>query len=315
MPVSPEGQGRGPRPGRPRAGAGGGPRASGTRRSGSHADPASGDPGSARPGDRLAKYLAHAGIAARRRAEVEFIAAGRVTVGGLVVTDPASKVLPGDRVAVDGRPVRPEAPVVYVLHKPAGVVSAALDRRGRQTVVDLLPDAGVRLYPVGRLDTDSEGLLLLTNDGALTHALLHPRHRVPRTYAALVRPRPAPETLLRLEQGLSLSDGPARAEEVGLLAHPPAGVRAGEGPPAGGAVWVSMVLREGRNREARRLCAAVGLDVVRLVRVRFGHLELGRLQPGEARRLGPQIVARLWEDSGMAPPSARGGQRTRSAPH
>ena len=259
--------------------------------------------GPAQQGDRLAKYLAHAGVAARRRAETEFIATGRVTIGGVVVTDPATRVLPGDTVAVDGRPVRPEAPVVYAVHKPVGVISAALDRRGRQTVVDLVTDAEVRLYPVGRLDTDSEGLLLLTNDGALTHALLHPRHGVGRTYAALVRPRPEPGILLRLEQGVSLSDGPARAADVHMLARAPAGVRVGEGPSSAGAVWVSMVLREGRNREARRLCAAVGLDVLRLVRVRFGHLQLGRLAPGEVRRLAPQDVARLWADTGVSPPT------------
>ncbi len=260
--------------------------------------------------------MAHSGVAARRRVETDFIAAGRVTVGGAVVTDPATRVLPGEVVAVDGRAVRPEAPVVYAVHKPVGVVSAALDRRGRRTVVDLVPDAGVRLYPVGRLDTDSEGLLLLTNDGALTQALLHPRHGVPRTYAALVRPRPQPDVLLLLEQGVSLSDGPARAEEVLVLARAPAGVRAGDGPAADGAAWVSMVLREGRNREARRLCAAVGLDVLRLVRVRFGHLQLGRLAPGAAQRLAPQTVVRLWQDTGLAPrgrgdAARRSQQRTR----
>ena len=262
-------------------------------------------------GERLAKFLAHSGVAARRRVVLEFIAAGRVTVDGEVITDPATRVLPGQLVAVDGRRVRREAPVVYALHKPVGVVSAALDRRGRRTVVDLVPDAAVRLYPVGRLDTDSEGLLLLTNDGALTQALLHPRHGVPRTYAVLVRPRPQPEALRRLEEGVSLSDGPARAEAVAVLARAPSGVRAGDGPGAEGAVWVSMVLREGRNREARRLCAAVGLDVLRLIRVRFGHLQLGGLAPGESRCLAPQTVARLWQDAGLSPPPVGDGARRR----
>jgi 23S rRNA pseudouridine2605 synthase len=247
-----------------------------------------------RPGDgvRLAKFLAHAGVAARRRAERDFIAAGRVSVNGQVVTDPAVRVRATDTVAVDGRPVRPEPPVTFALYKPVGVVSTARDWRGRPTVVDLVRDAGVRLYPVGRLDTDSEGLILLTNDGALTYALLHPRHRVPRTYAALVRPRPGAAELRQLEAGVMLSDGFARAEAVRHLPGRPREVAAAGPEPEDGA-WLSFVLREGRNREARRLCAAVGLDVLRLVRVRFGPLGLDGLAPGQARRLTADEVAWL----------------------
>jgi 23S rRNA pseudouridine2605 synthase len=250
-------------------------------------------------GTRLAKYLAHCGVAARRRAETDFIAAGRVTGSGAGGTDPAVRVRPQDAVAVDGRPIRPEAPVTYAAHKPRGVVSAASDARGRRTAVDLVPEAGVRLYPVGRLDTDSEGLLLLTNDGALTQALLHPRRGLPREYAALVQPRPEPGQLLRLEQGVVLSDGPARAEDVRLLTRGPAGAGR-DGPVPEGAAWVALTLREGRNREARRLLAALGLDALRLVRVRFGPLRLGGLPPGAARRLSPPEVAALREAAGVA---------------
>jgi len=251
-------------------------------------------------GTRIQKYLAHAGVAARRRAETEFIAAGRVTVDGHPVTDPGTRVRAGQVVRVDGRVVRPEAPLVLLVNKPVGVVSAAVDRRGRRTAVDLVADAGVRLYPVGRLDTDSEGLLLLTNDGAMTYALLHPRHRVPRVYCALVRPRPEPAALVRLEAGVSLSDGPARAEDVHSLSRTPRGVVPGPGAPDAG--WISMALREGRNREARRMCAAVGLEVLRLVRTRFGGLHLTGLAPGEARRLSDAEIAGLWRDAGMRPP-------------
>ncbi len=250
-------------------------------------------------GTRLQKYLAHAGVAARRRSETDFIEAARVTVDGRLVTDPSVRVRPGQVVRVDGRVVRPETPVMLLLHKPAGVVSAALDRQGRRTAVDLVAEPGVRLYPVGRLDTDSEGLLLLTNDGALTHALLHPRHRVPRIYCALVRPRPDPAVLMQLERGVRLSDGPARAEDVRTLGRGPRGI--GPGPGAPDAVWISMALREGRNREARRMCAAVGLEVLRLIRTRFGGLQLGTLSPGEARRLSTAEVAALWRDAGVRP--------------
>lgn len=264
--------------------------------------PAGRQPGRDPGGVRIQKYLAHAGVAARRRAETEYIGAGRVTVNGEVVTDPATRVRPGQVVRVDGRVVRPEAPVVLLLHKPVGVVSAAADRRGRPTAVDLVPDAGVRLYPVGRLDTDSEGLLLLTNDGALTQALLHPRHRVPRIYCALVRPRPDPGLLLRLEEGVALSDGRARAEDVRTLSRPPRGIAPASMPQD--AVWITLALREGRNREARRMCAAVGLEVLRLVRTRFGALHLGELPVGESRPLRPAEVEALWRDAGMRPPAA-----------
>jgi len=244
-------------------------------------------------GDRLAKYLAHCGVAARRRAEQAYIATGRVTVNGLVVTDPATRVSGRDQVAVDGRAIRPEATATYAVHKPAGTVSAASDGRGRPTVVDLIQGTGLRLYPVGRLDTDSEGLILVTNDGELTQALLHPRRGVPREYAALVRPRPDPGMLVRLESGVALSDGPARAADVRVLTRGPEAV----GPGAAG-TWMSLTLREGRNREARRMLAAVGLDALRLVRVRFGGLRLGRLAPGQFRRLSPEEIGALRLDAG-----------------
>lgn len=252
-------------------------------------------------GTRLQKYLAHAGVAARRRAEAEYIAAGRVTVNGQVVRDPAVRVRPGDDVRVDGRPVEPESTVTLLVYKPVSVLSAASDGRGRPTVVDLVPSHLGRLYPVGRLDTDSEGLLLVTNDGALTQALLHPRRGLPRTYAALVQPAPSETQLQELAAGVSLSDGWARAHQVKGLQGPPTGVALQ--PQRAGTGWVSLVLHEGRNREARRLCAAVGLDVLRLVRTAFGPLVLTGLTPGAWRHLRDDEIALLQRATGRRPRS------------
>ncbi len=267
---------------------------------------------SRRPGSgtRLQKYLAHAGVAARRRAEAEFIAAGRVTVNGQLVRDPAVRVRPGDDVRVDGRPVEPEATVTLLVYKPVGVLSAASDGRGRPTVVDLVPSHLGRLYPVGRLDTDSEGLLLVTNDGALTQALLHPRRGLARVYAALVHPLPSEAQLQALAAGAFLSDGWARAHQVKSLSGPPAA--AAREPPRPGTGWVSLVLHEGRNREARRLCAAVGLDVLRLVRTSFGPLVLTGLPPGGWRHLDAQEIALLQRATGRRPRSR--GAAAPSAP-
>ena len=226
---------------------------------------------------RLAKFLAHAGVASRRAAE-EVVRAGRVTVGGEVVRDPARDVDAASGVAVDGAPVGgPEERVVHLLHKPAGVVSTARDPQGRPTVVDLVP-AGGRLYPVGRLDADATGLILVTNDGELAQLLTHPRHEVPRTYRATVAGGPVGAAALRrLREGIELEDGPtapARARRV-----------------AGGVI--ELELHEGRNRQVKRMCAAVGHPVRALQRVRFGPLRLGDLAPGGHRRLGAAEVERL----------------------
>jgi 23S rRNA pseudouridine2605 synthase len=223
---------------------------------------------------RLAKFLAHAGVASRRAAE-GLIAEGRVTVGREVVTDPARDVDEGSAVAVDGEPVRPERRVVYAVNKPKGVVSTAADTHGRPTVVDLLPAEARRLYPVGRLDADTTGLLLLTNDGELANLLTHPRYGVEKVYRARVRP-PNPD-LQRLRDGVNLEDGPARAVRVRSVS------------PA----VVELVLREGRKRQVRRMLAATGHDVVELERVRFGPLRLAGLAPGAHRRLTAPEVEQL----------------------
>ncbi len=225
---------------------------------------------------RLGKFLAHAGVASRRGAE-EVIRAGRVTVGGETVTDPARDVAEEAAVAVDGAPVAAEALVVYAVHKPRGVVSTAEDTHGRLIVTALVDDPR-RLYPVGRLDAETTGLILLTNDGALAHQLLHPRYELPRTYRARVARPPVRGPALRaLEQGVELDDGPtlpARARRV----RPDV---------------IELTLREGRKRQVRRMCEAVGHPVRALERVGFGPLRLAGLAPGAARRLTPREVAEL----------------------
>jgi 23S rRNA pseudouridine2605 synthase len=227
---------------------------------------------------RLAKYLAHAGVASRRAAE-SLIAAGRVTVGADVVTDPALDVGPGSCVAVDGRPLDgPEPRLVIALHKPLGVLSTARDTHGRTTVLDLLPASGARLYPVGRLDADSSGLILLTNDGELANRLMHPRFEVPKTYRAVLGGGPVSEAKLDLlRAGVRLRDGLTAPAEVRR-------VRANV---------IELTIREGRNRQVRRMCDSVGHPVLELARTGFGPLRLGRLRVGAHRLLGGAEVERL----------------------
>ena len=235
---------------------------------------------------RLVKFLAHAGVASRRASE-RLIASGRVTVGREVVTDPARDVDESSVVAVDGEPVRPERRVVYAVNKPKGVVSTASDTHGRPTVVELVRAEARRLYPVGRLDADSTGLLLLTNDGELANLLTHPRYEVEKVYRARVAPPRVSERALRaLREGVELEDGPASAVRVRQAA---AGV-------------LEMTLREGRKRQVRRMCEAVGHEVVELERVRFGPLALRGLAPGAHRRLTPDEVEGLRAAASIPPP-------------
>ena len=228
---------------------------------------------------RLAKHLAHCGVASRRAAE-RIIAAGRVSVDGEVVTDPARDVSGGKDVRVDGSPVAPEAPEVWAVNKPIGVVSTAKEPGSRQAVVELVRSEA-RLYPVGRLDADSAGLILLTNDGELANRLTHPRYGVHKTYVATLRRPPADRDLEQLAHGVGLEDGPTAPARVR---------RKGERE-------VEIAIREGRNRQVRRMFEAVGNEVVALRRVAFGAVHLGDLKPGAARRLAESEVAALWEDA------------------
>jgi 23S rRNA pseudouridine2605 synthase len=230
---------------------------------------------------RLAKYLAHAGVASRRAAE-GMVAEGRVTIEGEVTTDPATDVGEGAAVALDGEPVAPEAREVYALNKPAGVVSTAQDTHGRPIVTELV-DSPARLYPVGRLDADTTGLILLTNDGELANRLTHPRYEVPKTYVARVEPASISEAALRrLREGVELEDGPAAPARVRLRSP-------GE---------LEIVISEGRKRQVRRMVEAVGHRVAALERTTFGPLRLGELAPGASRRLTAAEVERLWKAGG-----------------
>ncbi len=224
--------------------------------------------------ERLQKIIASAGITSRRAAE-ELILAGRVTVNGHTVTELGTKANPAaDRITVDGSPIRPAETLYYVLlHKPAGYVTSLKDPQGRQLVTELVATIKARLFPVGRLDYNSEGLLLLTNDGAWANRLMHPRHQVDKEYHVRVRGKVDPQQITRLNNGVELEDGPVTGATVRLL-------KSDQNND-----WLSVTIREGRNRQVRRMCAAVGLSVVRLRRIRYGALTLGGLKPGEYRLL------------------------------
>jgi 23S rRNA pseudouridine2605 synthase len=225
---------------------------------------------------RLARYLAHAGVASRRAAE-GLIADGHVSVDGDVVTDPARDVGDASAVEVDGHAVATEPREVWLVNKPAGVVSTASDTHGRAIVTDLV-ESERRLYPVGRLDAATTGLILLTNDGELANRLTHPRYGIERVYRARVEPARVPERALRrLREGVDLEDGRTS----------PAGAR----QPSPGVL--ELTIAEGRKRQVRRMCEAVGHPVVELERVAFGPLRLGALAPGQARLLTPAEVERL----------------------
>ena len=228
---------------------------------------------------RLVKFLAHGGVASRRKAE-EIIAKGLVTVGGEVVTDPARDVGDGDDVRVNGKPVVVEGREVWVVNKPAGVVSTAREPGSRPAVVDLVGTTA-RLYPVGRLDADSTGLLLLTNDGELANRLTHPRYEVPKTYRARLNKPIADRDLGRLRKGVELEEGSTGPAEVRRL----------------GKQEIEMTLREGRNRQVRRMLEAVGNEVVSLRRIAFGPLRLGDLPVGKVRRLSDSEIAELRDAS------------------
>ncbi len=225
---------------------------------------------------RLDKFLAHAGVASRRAAKL-LVAEGRASVGGQTVLDPALDVDEQSAVALDGEALRAEPREVHLLNKPTGVVSTAKDTHGRLTVVDLVPSAR-RLYPVGRLDADTTGLILLTNDGELANRLTHPRYGVSKTYRAEVAPRHVSDQVLRsLREGVELEDGRTAPARVRRL-------RAG---------LVEVTIAEGRTHQVKRMMEALGHRVRRLERTAFGPLRLGGLPPGAHRRLRPGEVERL----------------------
>jgi len=248
-------------------------------------------------GQRLNKVLAHAGVASRRHADA-LIAEGRVAINGEVVTALGTLVDPEhDRVTVDGRPIREEQPEYWVLNKPPGVITAVSDDRGRTVARDLVLTTA-RVFPVGRLDVDSTGLVLFTNDGELAHRLMHPRFAHSKRYHVMVSGYPGPDVVEVLRSGVELDDGPTLPANVRLLRT------------TRGGTWLEIALRQGRKRQIRRMMEAVGHPVVHLRRVAIGTVTLGRLKEGEARPLSTHEVAALRRIAGLG--RGKAAQRRRN---
>ena len=233
--------------------------------------------------ERLQKVISHAGIVSRREAE-RLIIDGRVAVNGCVVTKLGTKVDPGrDVIKVDGRLVKSFPEKVYiVLNKPAGYVSTLKDPQGRPVIMDLLDDINTRVYPVGRLDYDAEGLLLLTNDGELAHRLQHPRYKIRRTYEVKVKDVPTDDELSRVRKGIRLEDGVTLPAKVTFLKKTMKNC------------WLKITLSEGRNRQVKRMFEALSHPVMKIKRVKFGALGLGTLKRGQYRHLAKDEVKKLY---------------------
>ncbi|WP_163855673.1 pseudouridine synthase [Paenibacillus elgii] len=237
--------------------------------------------------DRLQKVLAEAGVASRRKCE-ELITAGRVEVNDKVVTTLGVKVDPSqDFIKVDGKPIRRQSKVYVIFNKPKGVITSAQDPEGRKTVTEFFKNIKQRIYPIGRLDYDTEGLLLLTNDGEFAHLLTHPKHHVPRTYLATVKGVPHGSLLDKLKNGIELEDGMTAPAEVEYQ-----DVR----PETNEAV-VKITIYEGRNRQVRRMFDAIHHPVIKLKRIQFGPLQLSGIPRGKFRHLTPQEVNELRQEA------------------
>ncbi|WP_342600830.1 pseudouridine synthase [Psychrobacillus sp. FSL H8-0483] len=233
--------------------------------------------------ERLQKVLAHAGVASRRKAE-ELILQGKVKVNGKVITELGTKVSNSDTVEVEGVKLEKEQKVYYLLYKPRGVISAVSDDKGRKTVTDLLPlHIKERVYPVGRLDYETSGLLLLTNDGDFSYALTHPKFKVDKTYVARVKGIPLKEQLRPLERGIVLEDGKTAPAKVKLLS----------GERKTNKAIVEITIHEGKNRQVRRMFDAIGFPVQKLKRERFGFLTLHGLNAGDWRELTTHEIKQL----------------------
>ncbi len=242
--------------------------------------------------ERLHRIMASAGLGSRRACE-QMILDGRVEVNGRVVAELPVLVGPDDRIRVDGRRLRREPKVYLMLNKPRGVVCTNHDPSGRTRAVDLAPGVRERVFPVGRLDTDTSGLLLLTNDGELSNRLTHPRYEVPKTYEALVDGRVAGEQVVALRQGVRLAEGRARADRIEVIGRTRNQTR------------LAITLTEGRNRQVRRMLAGIGHKVRRLRRVSVGKLKLSGLGVGRFRPLSAEELNYLRRLAGLAPPERR----------
>jgi pseudouridine synthase len=247
---------------------------------------------------RLQKLLARAGVASRRACE-EIIAAGRVSVDGRIVTEPGAKADPDAQdVRLDGSRLRPERPEYWLFNKPEGVVCTNLDPSGRPRPIDFMRQSRARLFPVGRLDADSRGALLMTNDGEFANRLAHPRFEVPKTYLATVVGKVTGEDIRRLVRGVYLSEGQTSHARVRL-------VKSGRSRSL-----VEVTIREGRNRQIRRMLARLGHGVRELVRTRIGRVTLRGLSSGESRRLEPEEVADLTKFAETPPPERTPAAKT-----
>ncbi len=253
--------------------------------------------------ERLQKIISAAGITSRRASET-LILNGQVAVNGVVVTELGSKADPSkDTITVDGKPLKIGAQRLYILlNKPPGYITALKDGQGRPLVTDLLRDVPDRVYPVGRLDYNTEGLLLLTNDGEWANRLMHPRHEIEKEYHVRVRGKVIDQQLKRLAEGVELEEGRTAPAVVNL-------VKSGEQND-----WISVAIHEGRNRQVRRMCEAVSLSVVRLKRIRYGTLMLGTLRAGKFRYLSDSEVRELFGEPVVASPTGHTQREERQKP-
>ena len=231
---------------------------------------------------RINKYIAHAGVASRRNAE-ELIKNGHVTINGTVVDNLATQVKASDRVEIDGSPIYNEEKVYYLLNKPRGVISSVSDEKGRKTVVDLLPEVRERIYPVGRLDWDTSGLLILTNDGDFTDKMIHPRNEIDKVYLARVKGIATKENLRPLTRGVMVDGRKTKPAHYHIVKVDKEKNRS----------VVELTIHEGRNHHVKKMFEEVGLLVDKLSRIRFGTLDLAGLRPGEFRKLSKKEISQL----------------------
>ncbi|MCD5323043.1 MULTISPECIES: pseudouridine synthase [Pontibacillus] len=236
--------------------------------------------------ERLQKVIAKSGVTSRRKAEV-YITDGRVKVNGKVVSELGTKVGPNDTVEVDGVPLEKEVPVYYLLYKPRGVISSVSDDKDRKVVTDFLPEVNERVYPVGRLDYDTSGLIILTNDGSFAQSLMHPKHQIDKVYVAKVKGIPTKEELQSLKQGIKSDGEYLKAIHTKMISS----------DRKKNTSIIQMILHEGKNRQIRRMFEALGYPVDKLKRERYGFLTTQGLQPGECRELTPHEVKLLKKAS------------------
>ncbi|SPF46333.1 Uncharacterized RNA pseudouridine synthase aq_1464 [Syntrophobacter sp. SbD1] len=236
---------------------------------------------------RLQKFLAQAGVSSRRAAE-ELIGQGRVDVNGEKAAIGCSVDPLNDRIRLDGKPVSlQEKRVLVVFNKPGGCVTTVSDPQGRRTVLDFLPDFGQRIFPVGRLDYDAEGLLLLTNDGELANRLLHPRYGISKVYDVKIKGHPDKKALQQLRTGIRMEEGVTAPAEVEVIRELP------------NAAWLRITLHQGWNRQIKRMCMAVGHPVLKIRRIAYGPVRIGRLATGQHRLLGPDEIRKIHEAANL----------------